>query len=93
MFAIALLLCNHANSQKVLLPFGQSTKQPWSASYYFSLDGEEGPSQDWYKVDFDDYLYFNSDEYKNYVDWTTGDNAIDLNNDNKKNHYPDIFRC
>lgn len=54
MFAIALLLCSHANSQQVLLPFGQSTKQPWSASCYFAPDGEEGPSQDWYKVDFDD---------------------------------------
>lgn len=54
MFAIALICCGLAKAQKVLLPFGQFTHQPWSARYFHSAIGGETPSANWYSVKFDD---------------------------------------
>lgn len=38
----------------VLLPFGQISKEAWSAKYYYALNTDAGPDEDWYAVDFDD---------------------------------------
>ena len=50
----AFVCCGHANAQKVLLPYGQFTQQPWAASVYFSKSGETGPADDWFAKDFDE---------------------------------------
>lgn len=51
---IAMLLCGKAKAQKVILPFGQFTQQPWTASYFHApIDGET-PPDNWYATDFDD---------------------------------------
>lgn len=38
----------------MLLPFGQISKEAWSAKYYYALNTDAGPDENWYAVDFDD---------------------------------------
>lgn len=52
--ALFSLGAGEVSAQKTLLPFGQFSQQPWTASYYFAKNGESGPSDDWFAKDFND---------------------------------------
>ena len=54
MLVIVLLSCVQAKAQDVLLPFGQLSKQPWSARYFYAPNDGDKPDSIWYSVDFDD---------------------------------------
>ncbi len=53
-FTIIFICCGNTNAQKVLLPFGQFSLQPWTAKYFHSAIGEETPPDNWFSTDFDD---------------------------------------
>lgn len=56
-FAILItvfMLVGKAYSQKVLLPFGQFTQEPWVASHFYAPKGSDAPVDNWYATDFDD---------------------------------------
>lgn len=52
--AALLFLSLQAVAQKDFLPFGQFTKQPWTAKYYFASNNESDPAENWMAADFDD---------------------------------------
>lgn len=54
MLTLALLSFGFAEAQTVLLPFGQFTQQPWSASYFYALNNGDKPADNWFAKDFDD---------------------------------------
>lgn len=54
LFTFVLLCCFQVKAQDVLLPFGQFTKQPWEGTYFYSVNGENMPPENWYAKDFDD---------------------------------------
>ena len=54
MLAIAMMSCGAAKAQKVVLPYGQFTQQPWSGTFFFANSGEAGPADDWFGKNFDD---------------------------------------
>lgn len=54
MLAVLLLCCVQANAQKVVMPYGQFTQQPWDGKSFFAKNGEASPADDWFGKDFDD---------------------------------------
>ena len=54
MLTIALMNFGFAEAQKVLLPYGQFTQQPWMGTYFYANSGEAGPAEDWFGKNFDD---------------------------------------
>ena len=56
---ILLLVCSlfyniQVKAQKELLPFGQTTQKPWTASYFYAPKNGETPPDNWFAPDFDD---------------------------------------
>ena len=45
----SLLMGGEAVAQKVLLPYGQETKEAWDAKYYLAPIGGEEPPADWFE--------------------------------------------
>lgn len=54
MLATLLVSSLQAVAQKDILPFGQFSKQPWTAKYYYALNKESGPAENWMAANFDD---------------------------------------
>ena len=54
MFVVVLLSCVRANAQEEILPFGQISQQPWSASYFYAPNSGDKPADNWYAKDFND---------------------------------------
>ena len=54
MLAATFMWCGRANAQKVLLPYGQNTLQPWTGKYFFAEKDAAGPTDDWFGKSFDD---------------------------------------
>lgn len=52
--SLAMLCGGYALAQTQLLPDGQSTRQPWTASYQFLQASQDLPSEHWYATDYDD---------------------------------------
>lgn len=52
--ALVAFFCGSKIFATVLLPFGQYSKQPWEAKYYYSLSTGEVPADDWYEFSFND---------------------------------------
>ena len=50
----SLVMGGEAVAQKVLLPYGQETKEAWDAKYFYAQNGGETPPENWFTVDFDD---------------------------------------
>lgn len=50
----SLVMGVEAVAQKVLLPYGQETKEAWDAKYFYAQNGGETPPENWFTVDFDD---------------------------------------
>jgi len=54
LIALTLLTFGQSYSQKTLLPFGQFSKQPWTATCYSAPKNGTQPAENWYAKDFDD---------------------------------------
>lgn len=54
LLVIAVMSCGMVKAQKVLLPYGQLSHQPWSGKFFYSNNGDAGPADDWYVKNFDD---------------------------------------
>lgn len=52
--AITFMSYGMINAQKVILPYGQFSQQPWTGTFYFANSGEEGPADNWYAKDFNE---------------------------------------
>lgn len=51
---IALQSVGVANAQKVLLPFGQTSKQSWAAKCFYAPNNGAKPADNWFAKDFDE---------------------------------------
>jgi len=54
MFAMVVISCGMVKAQKVILPYGQFSRQPWSGKSIFTNSSEAGPADDWFGKNFDD---------------------------------------
>ena len=77
---IAVLFCHHALAQQVLLPYGQMSKEAWSAKYLYEQNTSVVPDGEWYTENYDDSawgtlqgpisntsdVYFNTEWTENY---------------------------
>ena len=50
----SLVMGVEAVAQKVLLPYGQETKEAWDAKYFLAPIGGDEPPADWFEPSFDD---------------------------------------
>ena len=52
---VTIFACgSKTNAQKVLLPFGQFTQEPWVGTCFYSPKGGDTPVDNWYATDFND---------------------------------------
>ena len=50
----SLVMGGEAVAQKVLLPYGQETKEAWDAKYFLAPIGGDEPPADWFEPTYDD---------------------------------------
>ena len=77
----AFFCCFHASAQQVLLPYGQISKEAWSAKYLYEPSTTATPDGEWYAVNYPDsawntlegpisstdYIYYNTEWAKTYA--------------------------
>ena len=52
--AIAMMMVSVQVMAKIIVPLGQTSKQPWTAKYYYAKIETDQPAENWNAYDFDD---------------------------------------
>lgn len=57
LLVMVAMCCHHVMAQKALLPFGQFSKEAWSAKYLYEPDTSTTPDGEWWSEGYDDSLW------------------------------------